>query len=321
MLHKIRRFYYNNKIAIWKVIFIIVFLFLILQVANYMTRLNNEKKTEEAKIRENTSIKNNTTIQNSNTYVSSDKGAVTGTQTNSQALKTANSIINDFVNACNNGDIETAYNWLSTECKEEIYNNIGIFQKNYVEPIFGTGKKTASIQNWTGNIYKINYKEDIMEAGKSNGMFKQDFITIVKENGKNKLNIQGLIEKYDLKNKTKQYNIEIEIVDRKVYKEYEEYTVKVVNNRENIILLDTQESSKSIYLKDNNSTKYFAYTNELSDSSLHISSGQTVVLDVKFAREYNNVNSIKTITFSDIILNYGNYLQGNKEKFQISLNI
>ena len=66
-MHNLRRFYYQNKEKIWKIILFIVFCFALLQFANYLAKINNEKKrNQEALLNEQN--KTNTSITVKDTY-------------------------------------------------------------------------------------------------------------------------------------------------------------------------------------------------------------------------------------------------------------
>jgi len=95
--------------------------------------------------------------------------------------------------------------------------------------------------------------------------------------------------------------------------DYEIYTISVKNNTENSILLDTGESTKSVYLLDKNNAKSYFYSNEILKNKLIIQSKYTNKLKIKFASPYSSTKSLKSMVFSKFVLNYEEY-QNTEDK-------
>lgn len=246
--------------------------------------------------------------------MSSDKSLTTGEQIDSQLMEQVNNIIEEFVDACNSKDIEKAYNLLSDECKEELYPNKTDFENRYIKYNFdGEFDKIAQIENWSEDIYKVMLKEDLMSTGKVSTEAKQDYITITKQNGELKINTNGFIGTEKIDSSNTQDGITITALEKKLFMDYEEYTIRIENRTENKILLDTLESTKTIYLQDINEMKYYSHSNEIVKKLLEIQSGASTQLKIKFSRSYNTTK-INSIVFSDLVLNYNDYLSGDAEK-------
>lgn len=313
-MHNLRRFYYQNKKQIWFIIALIAFIIIIIQVLNYISTLRNQKDFADTKI--NNDIENSNKINNSNTYVTSNKSISTGEIINEENTKLSQQIIEKFVNACNNGEIEEAYDLLSNDCKNELYPTVNDFKRLYFDYNFNDNvNKIANIESYTGDIYKINLKIDAMSTGKISNESKQDYMTIVKENEEYKLNINSYIGTEELDKTTTQNGIKITAVSKKIYMDYEEYTINVINNTQNKICLDTLENTKTIYLQDENNIKYYSYSHELFSKLLEINSGFSTKLTIKFAKSYG-ANKEKELIFSDVILD-----SNNSEKSIIRLSL
>ena len=319
-MHRLRRFYYNNKVKIWKSIAIIAFFFIALQILNTIISKNNEEKIKETI--SNTS--NNTTSEkNNNIEIASNESAVTGDIIDETILEEETNIIDEFVSACNNKEIEKAYDMLSNECKEVLYQDINIFKQNYYNSIFSNGsKKIAKIENWTQNTYKVNYVEDILETGKIAGESFQDYITVIESEGQLKLNISDFIGKMNI-NKIQNFeNIQINVIEKKTFMDYEEYVFQIENKSDKNILLDTGESTKSIYLEDKNNVKYYSQSHEILRGLLKINSGFSTQVNIKFTKSYSNeVAKTSKIVFSNVVLDYNDYLSGNKNLEKIDIQI
>ena len=124
-MYKIIRFYNQNRKQIIRVIAIITFIIVLIQMLNYIYK-NKTDNNNQNYISENT----NSNIGNLGTIVS-NKSAITDTKINSEKLKDDVTIINEFIESCNERNIEKAYNLLSDECKEEMYPTENEFYDNY----------------------------------------------------------------------------------------------------------------------------------------------------------------------------------------------
>lgn len=296
-MHKLRRFWNQNKNQIIRTIAIIAFILIIIQLINYLVKKKNENSLSNIK-------QNTTEISNvvSNSLVSG-QSAVTGKDVSQEQLKSATTVIEEFVSYCNQQDLENAYSLLTDECKQQMYTSLEVFRQAYYNNVFDGEKKNCTIENWFGDTYKVNIMEDILSTGKdNNGYSKQDYITIKKLNGEYKLNINNYIGYTQINKTTTKEDISIEVVGKNTYKEYEEYTIKVTNKKEDTILLDNRSNSKTLYLEDGKGVQYSYYNHELTEPMLTVSSGQTKEITIKFYSSYVSTKKINNIVFSNIII-------------------
>ena len=299
-MNQLMRYYNQNRKKIWGIVIIIASAFLLLQLVNHFYKVENQKKLEgNSKRQEEPSINTNTTILTENQSV------VTGKKVETKKLETATNLIDEFISYCNNKEIEKAYELLTEQCKEQIYSNLEIFEQAYVNNVFEGKQKKASIENWYDNIYKVKIMEDMLSTGKSDGKTKQDYMTIIEENEEYKLNINGYIGKTIINRTTEKDDIKIEVVNKNTYKEYEEYTIKVTNHTENIILLDGRTDAKTLYLQDSKGVTYSSYSHELTEPMLTIEQGKTKEITIKFYSTFISNKKIEAIVFSDLILRNG----------------
>ena len=318
-MHNLLRYYYQNKYKIWGVIIFIVLLILAIQVLNFITaKLNEQNINNIAQSNTTNSVINN---KNTNSYLTNDTSAVTGEQIHITELENASEIIENFISACNNGEIEEAYSYLSNDCKQEMYIDINTFKTLYYDVIFGGNKKNVSIENWILDTYKVNITEDIMATGNANGIKTQDYMTIVEEDDDIKLNINNFIGTEIINKEQTIENIKFKIISKKVYNDYEEYDLQIENLTGNKILLDSLQNTKSIYLEDGNETEYYSYSNEILSELLEINNGFSTRLTIKFYKTYSLENATDTIVFSDIILNYNGNIGKNTERKTIKISI
>ena len=321
-MHNLRRFYYQNKKKIWQIILLIAFVIVIIQVLNGLTKISNKNNIQ---IYEQTYSKqegNQNTNSITNVEITSNNSAISGEKISDSTIKETNDILDKFVNYCNNQEIDKAYSLLSRECKETLYSNEEEFKNKYVKNNFPVGtKKTAKIENWINNIYKVNFIEDIMATGNLNAIQTQDYITIVNENGEKKLNINSFIGKEKINATKAMENVEIIIISKTIFMDHEEYEIKVNNKTQNPILLDSLNSTKTLYLQDEKGTKHYAYTQEILNTDLKINSGFSSKINIKCHKKHSAITNIKQIVFSDLILNYNKYINGETEKINFIVEL
>lgn len=319
-MHKLRKFYYNNKTAIHGIILFIAFVIIILELVNYMVLQKNESTMNN--ITNTSSTENITQKENTNTSVTTEKSAVTGEIVNTNKLDIASEIIEKFISFCNDKKVDQAYNLLSEQCKEENFKDVETFKKLYYEPNFeGNAKKTATIENWFGDTYQVYISNDVLSTGKVSEAKKRDYMTIVKQDEEYKLNIHSFIEKEEINKEQTLENVTVKVISRNVYMDYEEYTIQAQNASNNTVLLDTQKSTKTIYLEDANYVKYYCYTNEIISEFLKINPGGSSQLKLRFMRSYSSSAKDVSLVLSDIILNYNDSIEENSERQQINIPI
>lgn len=307
------RYYNQNRKKIWGILIIICSAFLLLQLLNYFYKTNHEKEIkaknnsqEEARITTNT------------TQLTTNQSVVTGKGVSESQLQNATKTIDDFISYCNNRELQKAYNLLTDECKTQMYNTLEIFEQAYYNNIFQGESKNCTVENWVKDTYKVKIRDDILSTGKDqDGYTKQDYITVKKINDEYKLNINQYIGYTKIQKTTNSNDIEVEVLGRNTYMEYEEYNIKVTNHTENTILLDGRSDTTSLFLQDSNGAKYSSYSHELTEPMLTIAAGQTKEITIKFYSSYISTKNIKYIVFSDLLSLNGQL----SEKIQMKANV
>ena len=298
----LRRYYYANKTKIWRGILIVAFVLVLIQVLNYFQGRKSNKTNNVS----NTNMIN--TITN-NTSLTTDKSALGTGIINETQLKNDITIIDEFLNLCNNKKFEDAYKLVSTDCKNNLFTTYEIFKKTYCDKIFNT-YKTYTTENWNGNTYKVRITEDPLATGKtSNDMSIQDYMTIVEENNEEKLNINNYIGRNKINAVNTKSNVKIEVISRDTFAEYEVYNIRVTNNSDKTIYLDDGEKTSTIYIEDSNGLKYNAASGEIIYSTLKIRPDSTVEYAIKYTNTYRASRKIKKLVFANLILDYDKYIK------------
>lgn len=306
-MHRIRILYQNYKVIIWKVIGIIVFILIIINLANYMIG----KKNKEERENENQDIEKSKNVQ----YLPS-RSVISDKEINEDVLEADLNVINQFIEFCNVGKVEEAYNLLSSDCKEEMFKTQERFYNNYYSRIFNE-KKSYSAETWEAKggfvTYRIKIIPDIMASGKESEEFIEDYYTIIREEKNKKLNINKFIRKEELNKEKEIKGVKFIVNNKKIYEDYERYEISVENSTDEDIVIDTKEDTKTVFLKDGKGNQYNWYGNEIANENLTLKSKKTVKLSIKFNKLYNPKRTDKTINFNNIIID------GENQKLEISI--
>ena len=302
-MYNLIRWYNQNRRKFWGIVVATFAIILLVWRLMYITTnrsLNQDAYTSQSQ-QVDTSNLNSITLTN-------DKSAITGKKASID--QNGIEIIDKFVSFCNSGSIQEAYNLLSNECKEQLYNELNDFQQAYYTPIFGNGRRNVNIENWNGDIFKVDYNEDALATGRysvENSI--QDYITIVNDEEENKkLNINGYIGRtiYD-KNVTEQ-SLEVKLLRKDAYMDYEIYTFDVKNNSGDITLLGKVDDTENVsYLMDKNEIKYNAYVHEIPQTLLEILGNQEKTIQIKYFNEYSSTSTVNRLVFPKIYLHYESY--------------
>ena len=315
-MNRFIRYFNQNTKSILKVIGIIVFIIIIIQLLNSMAKVSVEEQRKQA-------INNEIASTNQNTS-SYSKSIISDQEIEEDTYKEHSNIIENFINYCNNGDVQNAYNLLSNDCKEEMFPTLEYFKNNYYSRVFNSNK-SFSVQNWSNSTYKVRIKEinNMLSTGKvSNNEAIEDYYTVVYSDGEYKLNINNYIGKEVINAESEYENIKINVISKSTYIDYEIYNINVENKTENDILLDTKENTQSMYIKDSKDVKYSSYSHEIIDSSLIVQSGGNRNLAIKYTNSFSINREIKYLGFSDVILDYYKYKDtSNKTQYKDRLKI
>ena len=301
-MYNLIRFFNQNRRKIIIIILFIVFLLGIIQLLNYFA-----KKENTANNSKNESITENVAIKNE---VVSSKSAISGANVSTKNLKRDTEVISKFVEYCNSKNVDGAYSLLTEECKEVMFPSIEDFNRVYYTHIFNNQTRSYTVENWIGNTYKVEYSNDILSTGKiDNDMGLLDYMTVVKSGEIYKLNINNYVGRSIPSKTTEIKDIAVTINSIDSYMDYEIYNLSVENKSDNTILLDTSDSTKSVYLQDTNDTKYYFYNNEVIQNRLKVQSKLKNTIEIKFMNPYTSGRTIKKLVFSNLVLNYDEYKQ------------
>lgn len=308
------RLYNQNRTKVIITIIIIIFIFIIISLFNLLAKNQNEEKIMQAQ---------NIDYENTYKYYNESKSMVSGGTVSEVNKNKFGDLLNSFLSYCQNHESEKAYGLLSKECKEIMYPTVQVFEKQYCDTKF-PNKKRYSFQSWTASdtyIYMVKIFDDMLSTGTGSAQkYIQEYISIVQEGENYKLNVNGLVGKINIGKQKNTEGIIINVKDRYVYMDYGVYTMKIKNNTENTILLDSRRETNTTYVVDENDNKYEALLYEILDDDLIIKPGEEKQIKIKFSDAYQEKNKIKKVVFSDVYFNTNNISYGtNNQKIELEI--
>lgn len=314
---KLLRYWNQNKRKILITIAVIALIIIIIQIANSVIKRRNEKDRNEIK---QGTVANDITKPNES-IISQDKLTEKETKENSD-------FIEQFVSFCNQKKADDAYRLLSDDCKNELYPTKELFISNYMNQIF---EETVNyeLQLWytVSNCYtyRITYNKGnlLQTGGQGNSGNFLDYITLLKQNGEYKLNINKFIRKQILSKQGSSNGIDVTINSKCIYVDYEIYNVTVQNNTQNTILLNDGTDANNFSLIGRNNSTFSSVISELPISSLTLNPQYRKTIDIKFNKIYMTRSELEAMQMTNIYLNKEQYdtKQENAEKITIKINL
>ncbi|MCI8482288.1 MAG: hypothetical protein HFJ27_04340 [Clostridia bacterium] len=316
----IRRSLVENR---YKILGGIVAIILVL----YIIRTLNQNLYKKAQENMNNNTQNVTNQVVSTGIIPKEETVISGGDIPKNTQTTNEKVIDEFIQACNAHQLEKAYSLLSKQCQEVLYNSkIELFEKNYIKRIFNTSK-TYSIQSWISKkntTYQVKIIQDMLASGDTNSKTIEEYYTIVREENGYKLNINSYMGREAINQNIQQNGLQISVLYKDMYREYEEYEIEIYNTTQNTILMDTKRTTNSVYLYGENEAKYPANLYEVDETKLEIAPNYKQKLKVSFQKRYSTQTNIFYMKWEDVILNKEEYENStNKQEYsnQISISI
>lgn len=291
MFESILRFYEKNKKTIITTILVCIVVILVIQIMNLWAKQAPQ----------------NTTTKTKQEYIQTE-AIINDKKISSEIARENKNIIEDFVNYCNNGKIEDAYELISDDCKEVNFENIENFKNEYYNIIFKNPKLyTAEI--WyslnSDATYKVDFTDNPLHSGGAYDETYTDYITLIRDEENNiKLNILGFIRKKELNKIYEDENIKIDIKSKIEDAKDIIYIITFNNKTNGDISLYNNKNSASWYVTDNFNNKYYADINDI----LELKRNEEKNIQVKFNKTYNPEKATKSINFKNIQINGDLYL-------------
>ena len=232
------RFMKNNR----KILLIVILIWVVLVM------LNNLVKNRPTSTVPETSYDAHTSIMSSSSVVP------TTLQRNYEEL------IDQYVNYCNNGEFNLAFNMLSEDCRKYAFNNDVREFMVYLVDVIPT-EKEYSIQNYSNTIlngkkayiYQIKYFDDFLATGLTDQDYTYTEEKIVFTLGSKdsiEMAVGNFMYHEDIKRITENEYLKVDVNNRNVYYSIEEYNVTLTNRSEYTVVIsdDTEENEIELIL-------------------------------------------------------------------------
>lgn len=280
---KIRHFFRKYK----KLVFIIVLMWAIIFFVNYLL------KNKTVKLEATTTYEPHVSIMNDSS------------STPSSLQKPIEEMIANYVETCNDGNYQKAFDMLSDECKEyEFDNDVTKFMKHVLiklpVPREYTIQSYSNVTVPLGNlyIYEIKYTDDILATGLTNSQYsytsEKISFYIDKENNI-KMSVGSYIYHSDIQSIAENEYLKIDIIDKKVNYSTETYQIKFTNRSEYTVVIADGYGEEEVSLQLSQESRKREETN-----SIVLERGESLTLDVNFPKFVDDNDTSQSISFGTI---------------------
>ena len=292
---KIRNFFKDHK----RTIIIIFLVWLLIFAINFILSLRKEEKTLSSTFEPAVSIVDSKTVPEKDHSLITD-------------------VVDKYMNYCNNGEYENAYNMLSENCKNKAFKgDIKKFEE-YIKSIF-TQKKRYSLQSYSNyddkHIYLLKIFNDYLATGLTGEEFAtfDEKLLMVKEGDEYKLNIGDFIDVVDLKRVVEDDYSKIRILSKAVFCDHAEYLVKITNKTDYTMVISSVYEGNEVILDVGNDKR--PMTN--LSTEIVLAPGETQEYTLNFDKYIESKQEAQALIFNKIriLQSYtGNEEDAEKEK-------
>ena len=306
-INSLRSFINKNQKTITYVIIGVIFVLIIIYSLNYYYTKREEeiqKELEGSNIDTGSIYTNgqNVTMDNIN-----DEGV---TDLSNDSIENTMKV---FVNYCNNGDAEKAFNLITDECKTALkYYDANVFKEYYIDLRFAEPQEySISKVSQDGNniLCKVTFNGDMLATGGSKFTANDEYYTFVRQDdGSYKINVNNYI--YG-ENKNTRYvfdDIDVKIDTINTYSRYVEIAMELQNNSDKTIAFAGYEEDNSVYLMNEKEVIYSSINSEFDEENVLVQPGAVKKITVRFNKVYSASNKPTKMIFSKVILDYQEYL-------------
>ena len=217
--------------------------------------------------------------------------------------KTTEDFIAEYVEYCNNGEYEKAYNMISDDCKNNYFLNFSNY-KEYVQNKFYT-KRKYSVQSYSKYndkyIYNLRLFDDFMATGLTNSTyrFQEEKITAsYDENNKIVFCVGNFIAKETMEGVQENDYLKVDIVDRILCYNYEKYTVRFTNRCDHTVVIQDGNAGEEEVLLDVGQD-YRGNENSLLQKII-LRPGESKEVPLLFRKFFDDNNESKSIVLNNV---------------------
>ena len=238
-------------------------------------------------------------------YANESTSISSGGEVSDRLKEQFGNILDEFLTYCTEHNPVAAYNLLSTDCKNLMYQTEEIFENSYYKEKF-EGNKSYSFQSWSTNdnsyVYLVQIFDDQLSTGTaSNEKYVEDYITIVPEDDLFKINVNSYICKENIYKEASNDILSAKITTVYNYMENKVYTINLKNNTDERVILDTRQDPNSTYLIDQNGNNIYALLYENNGTDLILEPQEAKTIQIKFNATYRNGLKMRNLEFTNIV--------------------
>lgn len=214
-------------------------------------------------------------------------------------------MIEEYVEICNDGNYQKAFDMLSDECKKfEFDNDVTKFMQHVLVKM--PVPKEYSIQNYSnvsvplGNlyIYEIKYMDDILATGLTNAEYRYTSEKIsfyIDEENNIKMSVGSYIYHKDIQSISENEYLKIDIIDKKVSYNDETYEIKFTNRSDYTIVISDGYGENEVDLQLSQELRKREDT-----SDIVLMPGESLTLDISFPKFVDDGDTSQSIQFGTI---------------------
>lgn len=235
-------------------------------------------------------------------------------------------LINEYVEYCNSGNFQKAYDMLSEDCKKYAFNNdIKEFMQHVYTKI--PTPKVHAIQSYSsvkyGNrnmyIYQIKYTEDLLATGltDSDYYYTQENMVFYQNKDQLEMNVGNYLYHEDIKSISENEYLKIDIIDRVVNYSIETYEVKFTNRSNYTIVVSDGEETEEVLISLLHETR-----GPSNPTDLVLKPKETAIVKYTFPKFVDDNDITQNLIFSSIRVmeNYSGTEDVPKETIQSEID-
>lgn len=200
------------------------------------------------------------------------------------------------------GNVESAYNMLSEECKENSFDNQLNAFTTYVLNKVGDAKRYV-IQDYSndGNtyIYQVKYTDDFLATGLTNTTysFTEEKIVFKKQkDGTLSMAVGSFVDYEEIHNVAENQYLKVEVQAVQKFYGYEMYTVKMTNRSdETVVIADGQEENEIFLTLESKDVR-----SVMNVTKLVLEPGESTIQKMQFQKFYDNEDEASSLTFGSV---------------------
>ena len=225
-----------------------------------------------------------------------------GSSAPSKVQKTAETMIEEYVGYCNEGNYQKAFNMLSDDCQNYGFDNdIEKFASHVLKKMLTP--KTYSIQNYSNYknyyIYEVKYIDDILATGLTNQTYNYstEKITFTKNKDGSYNMLVGNFINYDkINNISENDYLKVDVIDRIVDYSVEIYKVKFTNRTDSTVVVSDKIEKDEIMLKLPQEYRSLINVND----TVILEPGESKIIDLEFTKFFDDGDTSQSLIFSSI---------------------